>query len=379
MYIYTVKPGDTLFDIAQKNGVTISALVAANQLSDPYKLPVGLALVIPGQSIRERSIVVNGYAFPGISDIALLGALQYLTYLSVFSAKTRIDGTITELNDTALIRKCYVNGVAPVLTLTNQRESGGFSGDIAHAVIADEEVKTKLIQNVMEYLDRRNYFGLNIDFEYVREEDRTLYTQFLLDFAAALRRVGYSLSVALAPKISQEQSGLLYTAHDYGAVGSIADKVIIMTYEWGYTYGEPMAVAPIDKVRQVLDYAVMEMPPEKILMGMANYGYSWTLPYKKGTAARPLSLSEIPQTAYSQYADIRFDDTAQSPFFRYYDSAGTEHIAWFEDPRSIEAKLKLVSEYGLGGVSYWNINTLYRPNWAVLSGMYGIEKGFGQG
>lgn len=379
MYIYTVKPGDTLFDIAQKNGVTISALVAANQLSDPYKLPVGLALVIPGQSIRERSIVVNGYAFPGISDIALLGALQYLTYLSVFSAKTRIDGTITELNDTALIRKCYVNGVAPVLTLTNQRESGGFSGDIAHAVIADEEVKTKLIQNVMEYLDRRNYFGLNIDFEYVREEDRTLYTQFLLDFAAALRRVGYSLSVALAPKISQEQSGLLYTAHDYGAVGSIADKVIIMTYEWGYTYGEPMAVAPIDKVRQVLDYAVMEMPQEKILMGMANYGYSWTLPYKKGTAARPLSLSEIPQTAYSQYADIRFDDTAQSPFFRYYDSAGTEHIAWFEDPRSIEAKLKLVSEYGLGGVSYWNINTLYRPNWAVLSGMYGIEKGFGQG
>ncbi len=379
MYIYTVKPGDTLFDIAQKNGVTISALVAANQLSDPYKLPVGLALVIPGQSIRERSIVVNGYAFPGISDIALLGALQYLTYLSVFSAKTRIDGTITELNDTALIRKCYVNGVAPVLTLTNQRESGGFSGDIAHAVIADEEVKTKLIQNVMEYLDRSNYFGLNIDFEYVREEDRTLYTQFLLDFAAALRRVGYSLSVALAPKISQEQSGLLYTAHDYGAVGSIADKVIIMTYEWGYTYGEPMAVAPIDKVRQVLDYAVMEMPPEKILMGMANYGYSWTLPYKKGTAARPLSLSEIPQTAYSQYADIRFDDTTQSPFFRYYDSAGTEHIAWFEDPRSIEAKLKLVSEYGLGGVSYWNINTLYRPNWAVLSGMYGIEKVFGQG
>ena len=379
MYIYTVKPGDTLFDIAQKNGVTISALVAANQLSDPYKLPVGLALVIPGQSIRERSIVVNGYAFPGISDIALLGALQYLTYLSVFSAKTCIDGTITELNDTALIRKCYVNGVAPVLTLTNQRESGGFSGDIAHAVIADEEVKTKLIQNVMEYLDRRNYFGLNIDFEYVREEDRTLYTQFLMDFAAALRRVGYSFSVALAPKISQEQSGLLYTAHDYAAVGSIADKVIIMTYEWGYTYGEPMAVAPIDKVRQVLDYAVMEMPPEKILMGMANYGYSWTLPYKKGTAARPLSLSEIPQTAYSQYADIRFDDTAQSPFFRYYDSAGTEHIAWFEDPRSIEAKLKLVSEYGLGGVSYWNINTLYRPNWAVLSGMYGIEKVFGQG
>ena len=64
MYIYTVKPGDTLLDIARKNGVTISTLAAANQLNDPYKLPTGLALVIPGQGIRERSIAVNGYAFP---------------------------------------------------------------------------------------------------------------------------------------------------------------------------------------------------------------------------------------------------------------------------------------------------------------------------
>ena len=75
MYIYTVKPGDTLFDIAQKNGVTISALVAANQLSDPYKLPVGLALVIPGQSIRERSLPRNiGYSAagrPAVSHLSL--------------------------------------------------------------------------------------------------------------------------------------------------------------------------------------------------------------------------------------------------------------------------------------------------------------------
>ena len=374
MYIYTVKPGDTLFDIAQKNGVTISALVAANQLSDPYKLPVGLALVIPGQSIRERSIVVNGYAFPGISDIALLGALQYLTYLSVFSAKTRIDGTITELNDTALIRKCYVNGVAPVLTLTNQRESGGFSGDIAHAVIADEEVKTELIQNVMEYLDRRNYFGLNIDFEYVREEDRTLYTQFLLDFAAALRRVGYSFSVALAPKISQEQSGLLYTAHDYGAVGSIADKVIIMTYEWGYTYGPPMAVAPLPNVRAVLDYAVTEIPAEKILLGVPNYGYDWPLPYRQGeTRAESLSNEEAVRRAIRYGAEIQFDESAQAPWYRYTAPDGTGHEVWFEDARAQAAKLRLVAEYGFLGMGYWNIMRPAPQTWLVLSSLYDID------
>ena len=88
-----------------------------------------------------------------------------------------------------------------------------------------------------------------------------------------LHQVGLSLHVDLAPKTHPDQEGLLYEGHDYGAVGTIADSVLLMTYEWGYAYGLPMAVAPLPQVAQVVRYAVTEIPPGKIQLGIPNYGY----------------------------------------------------------------------------------------------------------
>ena len=90
------------------------------------------------------------------------------------------------------------------------------------------------------------------------------------------------LIAALAPKTSAGQKGTLYEGHDYTAIGAACDAALLMTYEWGYTYGPPMAVAPIRNVRQVVEYALTEIPPEKIWLGVPTYGYDWTLPYEKG-------------------------------------------------------------------------------------------------
>ncbi len=73
-------------------------------------------------------------------------------------------------------------------------------------------------------------------------------------------------------------------------------------------------------------------------------------------------------------AEIRYDETAQSPFFNYTDSNGRRHEVWFEDARSLRAKYRLVSEYGLAGVSYWNLNSLFRTNFIVLESMFSVEK-----
>ena len=147
-----------------------------------------------------------------------------------------------------------------------------------------------------------------------------------------------------------------------------------MTYEWGYTYGPAMAVSPIDRVRQVLDYAVSVMPAGKLLMGVPNYGYDWTLPFVQGSAARPVTNVSAVTLAGSVGADIQFDETAQAPFFRYYESTGREHEVWFEDARSLRAKYRLVSEYGLAGISFWNLNRLFRTNFLVLESMFSVEK-----
>jgi spore germination protein len=147
-----------------------------------------------------------------------------------------------------------------------------------------------------------------------------------------------------------------------------------MTYEWGYTYSPPRAVAPLNLVEEVLQYAVTEIPSEKILMGIPNYGYNWTLPFVQGSAAQTISHTAAVNLALREGAEIQFDQEAQSPFFNYYDDQGREHEVWFEDARSIEAKLALVDQYNLGGVSYWTVNSFFPQNWLVLESMYNVNK-----
>ena len=148
-----------------------------------------------------------------------------------------------------------------------------------------------------------------------------------------------------------------------------------MTYEWGYTYGPPMAVAPLPNVRRVVEYALTEIPAEKLWLGVPLYGYDWPLPFVQGrTRAQSLSPQEAVALAVRYGAEIQYDQQSQAPWFRYTDEYGGGHEVWFEDARSIQAKLALVPEYGLDGVGYWNLNRPFPQNWRVLNALYRIRE-----
>ena len=374
MRIFVVKRGDTLYSIAKKFGVTTERLSYINALSDPNRLTVGQTLVIPGDSSPQGEIEVNGYAYPNISDAVLNEALPYMTFLCPFSWQMDASGGITPIDDKRMISRAYETATAPMLTLTNISPSGGFSSDIAHAIFTDEAVQATLIENILAALRSRGYYGVNLNIEYVYPFDREGYNAFLRRLSETLHPKGYYLSSAIAPKTSDEQYGLLYTAHDYEAHGKYCDRVIIMTYEWGYTYSAPQAVSPVNRIRSVLDYAVTKIPSGKILLGFSNYGYNWTLPWQQGKAAAVISNTAAANLAAANFAQIRFDEKAQAPFFIYTDPSGVRHEVWFEDARSVRARLALVSEYGLAGISYWTINYANRAGFAVLESMYGTQK-----
>lgn len=127
-----------------------------------------------------------------------------------------------------------------------------------------------------------------------------------------------------------------------------------------------MAVAPLNKVREVVEYALTEIPREKILMGIPNYAYDWPLPYERGiTKARLIGNVEAVQIAAENGVPIEVDEAAQSPHFTYVRD-GITHEVWFEDVRSIQAKLNLAREYDLLGVGYWNLMRPFRANWLLL-------------
>ena len=136
-----------------------------------------------------------------------------------------------------------------------------------------------------------------------------------------------------------------------------------------------MAVAPINEVRKVINYAVSVIPSKKIMMGIPLYGYDWTLPYVPHSEfAEAIGNQEAIDRAASYGAVIRYDAKAQSPHYEYIDKGGKRHVVWFEDARSVEAKYKLVNSYKLRGVSFWSLSKTFPQNWAVLEDMFQIKK-----
>jgi spore germination protein len=229
-----------------------------------------------------------------------------------------------------------------------------------------------LRSELLDQISERGFQGVDIDFEYILAEDKDAFVDFVSYIAEGVHLFGYPVSVALAPKTSSSQSGLLYEGKDYRKLGEAADYVLLMTYEWGYTYGPAMAVAPINKVSEVLTYALTEISAQKIHLGIPNYGYDWTLPFIRGKSkAVTLGNVEAVQLAIQYDVPISFDLLSQSPYF-YYTNQSSQHEVWFEDVRSINAKLDLIENYHLRGCSYWNIMQLFRANWILLHERFDI-------
>ena len=375
MVIYTIRSGDTIDNIATRYQVSAEDIAYANQIPYPYALAVGSSLLLPDASytLTEEDILIvstnrfaysGGYAYPFISPWVLEQTLPYLSDLFIFSYGFTTEGTLIPpaLDDTFMITLAKNYGVAPILTLTPFGPDGQFSNYLITRVINNEEAKAQLISSLVSEVTERDFEGVDIDFEYILSDDRIAFAQFVSEVRTAINELGYPVSVALAPKTSDTQVGLLYEGKDYALLGEAADYVLLMTYEWGYTHGPAMAVAPLNKVREVVEYALTKIPAEKINLGIPNYGYDWTLPYVKGTSkARTIGNIEAVQLAISQGVSIQFDEVAQSPFFTYVQN-GLTHEVWFEDARSIYGKFGLVQEYGLRGMSYWQIMRLFRAN-----------------
>lgn len=379
MSIYVVQPGDNIDEIALNYGVSVGQIIENNQLVYPYELAVGQALLIRSGIIEGsgREIISNGYAYPFISRWVLEQTLPYLSELSVFSYGFTSEGELIFpiLDEQWMIYSAAQYGTRPILTLTPLGADGMFDNRLISAVVRNPQAIEKLLTDLLSVMGQKGYWGLDIDFEYVLEEDRDYFTEFVRACAQVMHEYGYTVSVALAPKTSADQPGLLYAGKDYRALGEAADSVLVMTYEWGYTYGPPMAVAPLNKVRQVVEYAVTEIAPDKISLGIPNYGYDWPLPFISGqTKAKTIGNIEAVQIAIGYGVQIQFDEVAQSPFFHYYDAEGIQHEVWFEDVRSLQGKFNLIDEFGLRGPGYWQIMQLFRANWLLLAERFRILK-----
>jgi spore germination protein len=374
---YFVQPGDSLFSIARKVGVPYQELANINRINVNQPLNVGFRLYIPQG--RKRNAEFNAYVEPRGTTVAPVlensarEAAPYLTYLAPFSFQARRDGTLKEplLNNFPAIARTNRNVLMMVI---NNQENDQFSDELGRILLNNIAIQDKFLNTIVATAKKYGFRDIHFDFEFLRPADREAYNNFLRKAKQRFKNEGWLMSTALAPKTSATQKGKWYEGHDYKAHGEISDFVVIMTYEWGYSGGPAMAVSPIDSVRKVLEYAITEMPSNKILMGQNLYGYDWTLPFVQGSVAKAVSPQQAIQLAAKYNVPIQYDTKAEAPFFKYRDEAGKEHEVWFEDARSIQAKFDLIKELNIRGMSYWKLGLSFPQNWLLIVDNFNVTK-----
>lgn len=427
MQIHVVQPGQSLFGIAQSFNTSVASIANANELSNPARLVVGQALVIPivgrfhwvqqGQSLYtisqmyglsvaelarinaipassaiqvglrlyippqpKTTIDVMVYAEPRTQQEVealtneLRGKSNYVSYLGIFSYRANRDGTLDSPDPGNIPTIASAAGIRATLVISNLEEYQ-FSADLAHELFTNDVAANRLFANAIQIAHRLGYTDIHFDFELLRPEDRELYNAFLRNARDSFQAAGLFISSALGPKTKPTKTSI-YGAHDYAAIGNIVNLASLMTYEWGYMYSSPQAISPIGAVRAVAEYALSKMPKQKILLGQNLYGYDWTAPYppQGGAPAKAVSSKQAIELALRENVVIQYDQLAQAPFFRYTDDAGRLHEVWFEDARSIQAKFDLVKQLNLRGMMYWKLGLSFPQNWLLLSDNFNIRK-----
>ncbi|EKN62360.1 spore cortex lytic enzyme [Neobacillus bataviensis LMG 21833] len=373
LYTYIVQPGDTLTGIARKSFLSIKQLTDANPAVNPAALRPGMRLTIPTISNFHAS-VLSFYVIrsPELDRALISDDAPYCTAISIFEYHFASNGDIANtLNDLTAIQTTWSHRVRPLVTVTNLTPEG-FSSALVHQVLNNPTARTNLVNNISYLVTNRGYGGVNIDFERVMAEDRDLFTGFLRDLRDRLQPLGRTLTIALPAKTSQEIPWL--RGYDYGGIGSVVDFMFIMAYDWHHAGSEPGPAAPITEVRRTVEFAIQYVPRRKVIIGMPLYGYDWTIPYSPGRVAPAISNQDAVETAMRYQSPIQYSTEFESPFFHYTDQKGLKHEVWFEDVRSMGAKMLLIRDYGLQGLGAWQLTLGFTQGPWLLTKFFTIIK-----
>ena len=242
----------------------------------------------------------------------------------------------------------------------------------------------------------------------VRAGDRPPYTEFVKRLAEALHARGKLLALAVPPKSTDTTTGF-GGAFDYAALGQHADLVTVMGYEWHGAWSGPGPIAPYDNVEKVVAFSVSQMPPEKVVLALAFYGWDWNVtsggsryighPEAAALSERhgtPLEMTPDSRSATFRYrapAGERPPDVTRPPALGHEITARRpppcsvtdpapaptptprpvpppdaiqEHEVWLEEHESAVARLALAERHGVGGVALWRLGHEEARVWPAL-------------
>ncbi|MEH7126444.1 LysM peptidoglycan-binding domain-containing protein [Bacillus sp. JJ1773] len=356
-----IAKGDSLWGLAQKYRTNINAILSANPGIQSNNLVVGQKINIP--SPLKLSMQTLGFIIP-FSPQSFIPILKQvakeISYLAIVSYSLTNEGyTYLAVDDTQVIKESKRLEITPLLMIRNFANQK-FSPELIGQVLENSVYRKNLINSLMNFITDKGYGGVSIDFEFIPPPRRQDFNTFLNELKTALGPL--ILHVNVHAKTADLPQNRIVGAYDYSAIGKAADIVAVMTIDYGYPTGPPNPVSPIWWIEDVIQYSISLINPKKLQMALPLYGYDWRVIDNLTKAHSQLNAQNL---AISSGALINYDLNSSTPSFNYW-KGSERHIVWFDDIRSFAEKYKLIDQYHLLGLTFWQLSLLFPQNWVYL-------------
>lgn len=373
---YTVQEGDTLESIADVYGVSIMQLLRNNPFLSNRDIYPGEEITISYNTTGK--LTTNGFVYPFINMDTFKKTLPYLTYITIYAYRVIHNGEIISyFDDSEIIKTAKEYGTIPLLMVTSLSLQGEPDIDIADNILTNNEYQQNVANNILNIIKSKGYLGVNMIFDYMNTSTQYQHKNYILNIKNVIEREGYLLFVTINP-IIQYFNKLTFEKVDYSLLSQLINGMAFLQFIWGLNYAPPLPVNSIASIRAFINYVTTTVPPDMIMAGISLISYDWNLPYIPGKSyANSLTTNSALNLARETGAIIQFDDISQTPYFmynQYVNGLMETHIVWSIDARTISGLAQIISEFGLNGLSLWNI-MIYTPQlWLVINTQYEIVK-----
>jgi cellulose synthase/poly-beta-1,6-N-acetylglucosamine synthase-like glycosyltransferase/spore germination protein YaaH/peptidoglycan/xylan/chitin deacetylase (PgdA/CDA1 family) len=225
----------------------------------------------------------------------------------------------------------------------------------------DSDARANFRREVMQFLASDHYRGLMVDFESFPKKGQVGYVALLNELSSDLHARGLKLYVSVQVKNED---------YDYTAISATVDGVVIMNYDEHFPNGTPGAVASQEWFVSNIEAAKKEIPQEKLICAIGNYGYDWVEKPKKGklppgVGDKNVSVQDAWLGSRDSEEDIDFDGDALNPHFSYLDEQNLRHDVWYLDAVTALNEMRAAQTLGIQTFALWRLGAEDRSLWRV--------------
>jgi peptidoglycan-N-acetylglucosamine deacetylase len=232
--------------------------------------------------------------------------------------------------------------------------SGNWDTEILYSILSDEIKRKNLETELQSFATLHDLGGINIDFEELDAKTIPHYLVFLGELSSQLHGVWKILSVNVP--LSNDN-------FDLAEINKSVDLIFLMAYDEHWSSAVPGPIASQDWLIDGVVTAMNQVPKEKLVVTLGNYGYDWTLWKKQSTA---LTFQEAHTIMRESDESIIFDSGSLNPMYSYTDEQNKEHEVWYLDAVTAYDELSAMESLGIGNISLWRLGSEDPSIWNIF-------------